>query len=73
MDRLRCPKEDLVISGDYNSKAGNTLLIVFERCEGKDYCKSKEEIDAWLVRKFLVTVTNQKNFLKDVFDPDKRI
>lgn len=56
MASLRCPTEDLKIQGDYNSASGQSLLVAFERCEGKPNCETPKNIDNWLRRKFIMTV-----------------
>ena len=73
MENLRCPKGELKIMGDYDSAAGESLLVAFERCEGKPICESRENIDRWLQRKFILTVQNQEIFKKSVIDESSRL
>jgi len=65
MASLLCTKSDYAIRGDSSSQTGSTLLLAFERCDsGEDStgCKQSGEIDQWLRRKFLITVTNEVTF-----------
>ena len=48
--------------GDYNSSKAQLISVVFRMCEGEDYCESREAIQAWLKRKFIVLLYNQKRF-----------
>ena len=80
MDFLWCPKKEeneggdqIDISGEYDSKEGSSLLVAFERCEGYSYCKTPGEIDTWLRRKFILTVTNEAFLLKDEFEESDRV
>ena len=63
MNKLMCLAEDsdVVIQGDFNSQKGKSLQVVFERCKENppgNQCHSKDKIDKWLRRKFIITVTN---------------
>lgn len=50
-------------------------MLLFEKCkpkEGSDViCKSEAEINSWLKRKFIVTMTNQRRFLLEKFTEGK--
>ena len=37
-------EEESTLHGDYDSLAARTIRVQLRKCEGKDYCKSDEEI-----------------------------
>ena len=47
------------------------MIIQFEKCTGKPSCRSEEEINAWLRRKFIFTVQNELNFRHDDYTDEK--
>ena len=55
-------KEDLYIFGDFDSAQARLININLKRCRGHDYCASEEEIDAFLMNKFLLIYHNQVRF-----------
>ena len=60
--KFKCiDREDLVISGDFNSPVARQLRINFKMCTGAD-CAPVEEIKEWLSGKFIVLIHNQKRF-----------
>ena len=43
MHLLRCPKANVEVRGDYNSKSGSTLIVAFERCKGGSTAGCKDD------------------------------
>lgn len=51
----------------------NNLMVVFEKCDKKvRECKSDQEIQDWLVFKYMLVLENSKRFIPHEFK-DKRI
>ena len=60
---VRCiDKEEMRINGDFNSAAARVLDLRLVRCRGHKYCKSDEEITAFLKDKFLLVLYNKIRF-----------
>ena len=58
-NKFKCiDEENLVIWGDYNSAKAMQLAVKFHMCEGKDYCKTREEIRDWISGKYIVLLYN---------------
>ena len=69
--KFKCPNSDQVqIWGDYNSLYAQQLTVSFKMCEGHDYCESRENIIAWLRRKFILLVYNEIRFELDGYGND---
>ena len=61
--KFKCyDKKDFVVWGDFNSAYAQSMRIKFDMCVGHDYCKSYDEIMAFLRRKWLVIVYNEIRF-----------
>lgn len=61
--KFRCATDpNIKLWGDYNSPKAQTFKVDFEKCTGKDYCKSEAEIRDWLRQKFIVLIYNQVRF-----------
>ena len=77
--KLFCYDEQINIQGDYQSDRATQLMIHIVKCnnetrgEGEPPCKSDQEIEGWLRRKFLLTLTNQKRFEPENYDHDEMI
>ena len=61
--KLRCYDEEIYVAGDYQSDRAVGLQISIVKCsnstsEGSVICKSDEEIEKWLARKFIITLNN---------------
>ena len=61
------------LQGDYNAAKTRSIVIEFQKCEKKAYCKSDTEIKDWLKRKFILTYTNRKRFQIEEFNNQKII
>ena len=58
-DKLMCLKnDDAVVQGDFNSQFAKQLVIRFEICRDKDFCRKEEDIMAWMNRKFIFIIEN---------------
>ena len=62
--KLRCYDDEIYVAGDYQSDRAAGLQISIDKCdnstdEGSVVCKSDEEIQKYLARKFLLTLNNQ--------------
>ena len=83
--KFKCiPREDLIVWGDYNSVKAQQIAINFEMCDNTKErfagvaCETKEAIQEWLRRKFIVVVFNQirfdpKGFLDNATIPEARV
>ena len=64
--KFKCLDEEYIrIQGDYNSGMTRSFVIQFEKCDQEKYdgvCKSDEEIEKWMRRKFILSYSNQKSF-----------
>ena len=58
---------DTMIWGDYNSEPAMQISIKFRMCEGKDICRSRDEIREWLSGKYILILYNQIVFRPDEF------
>ena len=56
------PEEELEIYGTFSSKKAKLFRVYLNRCHGRDYCRSREEIDEYLTGKYLLMLTNQIRF-----------
>ncbi len=64
--KMKCIDEPYQIWGDYNSDIAQNLMVVFERCDTKaegNNCKTNNEIDEWLLGKYIFTLENEKTFV----------
>ena len=65
---MTCVDQKFQIWGDYDSDRAQNLMIVFELCQpdpatGK-VCKSKKEIDDFLLGKYIYVLENEKTFIQ---------
>ena len=62
--KLHCVDANIDINGSYSSSVASHLQIHLEKCDStkRATCKSDEEIQEWMIRKFMITVTNRKRF-----------
>ena len=51
-------QEDLKIYGTFSSKKAQVFRASLNRCSGKDFCKSEEEINEFMKDKYLLVLTN---------------
>ena len=83
---LQCIREDVVLSGDYNTAAASQLVIAFTPCRNEDSsgaqgaisppanqvkCKPEADIKRWMRRKFILLLENQVEFNKDLVEQEK--
>ena len=59
--------EDKFIQGNFYTDSASLIRVRLNRCTGEDYCKSKEEIDAYMRGKYLLLYTNKIRFKSDSF------
>ena len=71
---MKCITDDLTqIYGNYDSYSAENLMVVFELCDpDKTTCKSEQKIKEWIKSKYIVTLTNQRDFISHEFK-EKRI
>ena len=64
--KLKCLDIPTVqLQGDYNSVRAQSLVLNFEKCQNSTsgtICKSPEDIDMWLRRKFVLVNSNRMRF-----------
>ena len=70
LPKLQCVNDNKIeVRGDYNSDHGSQFVVQFETCDEEanepGFCKSREVIEQWMRRKFLVTYYNQMTFQKN--------
>ena len=78
-EKLNCIKnDDAMIKGDFNAAAASQLVIKFDVCRDPDgtkiediKCKTKEDIERWMNRKFILTLENVIVFQKDKVEDTK--
>lgn len=74
VNTLYCLPDDTILQGNWDTDEGKIVQIKFRYCEGKEYCKSKEEIDAWVsFNKQFYTIGNTWNYDDIEYDPEKVI
>ena len=52
----------LVLQGPYLSAKEKTLSIRVRRCQGRDYCKSEEEIDDFIDNHMVTFIRNDEKY-----------
>ena len=71
--KLRCYDDEILFETESQREQDIKLRVMFESCHERWYtggtCKTDAEINEWIKDKSLVTVTNEENFLNDVY-PD---
>ena len=60
-------EEDRYVEGNFYSDEASLIRVRLNRCTGHDYCKSKEEIEAYMSNKYVILYMNQVRFLADAF------
>ena len=61
--KFQCIDEkDRFISGNFNTINTSNIMVLLVRCQGKDYCKSDEEITEFVRGKFLIVYVNEIRF-----------
>lgn len=73
MPQLICIAQNLTLYGDFNSLHSQEIFLSFNPCNStaRETCKSDEEIESFLVRKYLVLVHNKKTFKQEGYGEDK--
>lgn len=57
--KLRCiDKDELIVSGHYNSATASVIKVVLKKCYKKDYCAKPEEIEDFFRYKFMLLFSN---------------
>ena len=59
--------------GNYDSYEARNIVVVFEKCDPLKTtvkCKTDDEINAWMLQKYLIVYVNQERFIQHVFDED---
>jgi len=52
--------------GNYDTTEASSIMVVFERCsplKNKVKCKTDAQIDEWMQSKYIIMISNQKNFI----------
>ena len=70
---MLCFDEPAKVKGDYQSNNVSNLQILLVKCDNNvreglaegQTCKSDYEIEQWMRRKFIVTLTNGQDFEND--------
>ena len=62
--------KDLSIYGDFTSAHASQLNVDLVKCEGKDHCKSEEEVEAFFKGKFIIMLYNHVRFDNKHFGED---
>ena len=54
--------KDKYLQGNYNTVNASIIRVYLTKCQGKDYCKSDEEIIEFVKGKFLLFYVNERRF-----------
>ena len=70
--KLRClsDKDDYMSLGNYDTSKGRILTVAFEKCSAERSsvpCRSDDEINDWMGHKFILIITNEKEFTSHKF------
>ena len=72
LSNLQCFDEEIELDTEEKSVEKIKLRVMFESCHPSWYtlgsCKSRNEINTWIRDKSIVTITNEENFLQEVYD-----
>ena len=61
--KFRCIDEkDRFISGNYNTANASIIRATLNKCQGRDYCKTDDEINEFMIGKFLIMYVNEIRF-----------
>ena len=61
--KLRCIDEkDRFISGNFSTSNASNIRVYLNRCQGRDYCKTNEEINQFMKDKYLLVYINEIRF-----------
>ena len=61
--KFQCIDEkDRFISGNFNTVNASQIRVHLNRCQGKDFCKSDEEITEFIRGKYLIVYVNEIRF-----------
>ena len=79
LDKLLCmaDQNDLSIRGNYDTSSGESLMVVFDRCDSEKRakfglkCKSDTEIDEWLRFKYIIVRENSRQFVQHKFQNER--
>ena len=64
-----CIDENISLQGDYQSDKTSIFKIVLEICDRTQReCKSDDEIQEWMKRKFIVVLANTQRFQTDDYE-----
>lgn len=68
---------DMTVRGTFDSNEASLFTIAFERCDptkmGGPRCQSEEDIDSWMMGKYIVTAMNEIKFISHEFDEEEKI
>ena len=69
MHYLKCVDEPYENFGHFDTEIASNLLIKFDKCDPEvQKCKSQEEIDQWLDRKYILLLENHQSHIQDEID-----
>ena len=55
-------EKDRFISGNFNTVNASQIRVKLNKCQGKDYCKSEEEINEFFRGKYIISFVNEIRF-----------
>ena len=72
---MYCPVEKINLQGNYNSAKAATFVITIVKCDPKirSTCKSDEEINEWLIGKYLITIENTWTFYQNKYSDKEKL
>ena len=74
---MKCIDEDGInVFGDYNSPKARQFVLLFEKCDNSTYegvCKSEEQINSWVRRKFVLIAHNDMRFSTRDFNDKTKV
>ena len=72
--KFQCLDEkDRFISGNFNTGNASQIRVYLNRCQGKDYCKTDEEINEFVRGKFLIVYANEIRFESQLYGKESII
>ena len=60
-------EEDRYVEGNFHSDVASIIRVRLNRCTGEDYCKSREEIEAYMSDKYVLLYMNKVRFQANAF------
>ena len=63
----------LNLKGGWDGENRDVLWVSIFRCENKDYCKSKEEIDQFIDSHYIELIYNQQTYIPTIYNEKEKV